>query len=241
MTRKEESIIQENLSKLYLRLNGYFTSGFVLHSNQDGKEIGEVDILAVRFPLHSQDETEHNSSPYLEVPNNIDIVVSEVKSKGQQLHFNDSLLIPESWEKILNWIGLFEKNSIKQISEEMVKLLKPNKKENNFKSCPIKVSFGIVTIRPIIFSVERNTSHNESKFISWEELNGFIWNCFCPVPKSRTDCGTRYGFDLWGSEFSEIVVAYKGRQKEQEKFESIKELYEQLSNQRKLKEKSEKS
>lgn len=80
MTDKEKSTIQEQLATLYLRLNGYFTTGYIIHSGEKKIE-GELDILAVRFPLHKQDDTEHNSSEYLELAENIDIIIAEVKSK----------------------------------------------------------------------------------------------------------------------------------------------------------------
>ena len=88
MTDKNKSTIQEQLATLYLRLNGYFTTGYIIHSEENKIE-GELDILAVRFPLHKQDDTEHNSSVFLEISSNIDIIIAEVKSKGQRLQFND--------------------------------------------------------------------------------------------------------------------------------------------------------
>lgn len=66
MTDKEKSNIQENLVKLYLRLNGYFSTGFIIHSSEN-KINSEIDNISVRFPLHHQNDTEHNSSDYLNV------------------------------------------------------------------------------------------------------------------------------------------------------------------------------
>ena len=59
MTSKEESNIQENLVKLYLRLNGYFTTGFIIHSNKN-KIKSEIDNISIRFPNNTQNDTKHN-------------------------------------------------------------------------------------------------------------------------------------------------------------------------------------
>lgn len=48
----DRSDIQETLVSLYLRLNGYFVSGFIVHAVY-GVET-ELDVLAVRFPRHEE-------------------------------------------------------------------------------------------------------------------------------------------------------------------------------------------
>ena len=63
MTDKEKSTIQEQLATLYLRLNGYFTTGYIIHTSKNDIE-GELDIIGVRFPYHKQDDTGHNSSVF---------------------------------------------------------------------------------------------------------------------------------------------------------------------------------
>lgn len=44
----KQSDIDEALVTLYLRLNGYFTSGLVVHSPIHGQATTEVDCLAIR-------------------------------------------------------------------------------------------------------------------------------------------------------------------------------------------------
>ena len=61
----EISDFQEQLSALYLRLNGFFVSGFIVHAPQNEfndkgeprKNRTEVDVLAVRFPHNIELET----------------------------------------------------------------------------------------------------------------------------------------------------------------------------------------
>lgn len=232
MDPKEKSTIQELLATLYLRLNGYFTTGFIIHSEKN-KIDTELDILAVRFPKHKQNYTEHNSSDFLQVPNNIDVVIGEVKSKGKKLQFNDSLRDQadlEPLQKILEWVGLLSAEEIESAIKELSLLIQPeeNSQRKYFLSTEvIKTTFGNVTFRPIIFSPERPTCNNADKFINWTELNDFIWLCLCPSMK-RENCGTRYDFTAWGTGLTEIVRAYKDRQKSQIKFENIEELYEQI-------------
>jgi hypothetical protein len=229
MTEKEKSIIQENLSTLYLRLNGYLTTGFIIHNNMN-KISGELDILAVRFPNHNQDDTKHNSSEFLEVPQNIDLIIGEVKSLGKSLQFNNCLRTTEDvnviWNKILKWVGILEQECIDKILPDLIQLVQT--KENSqllyLKSLSVESKFGKISIRPIIFSLERNNIHNADKYITWTEINDFIWMCLCPT-KNRDECGTRYDFTAWGADLYKIVKVYKDRQKEQRKFMSINELY----------------
>ena len=48
----DKSDIQDTLVSLYLRLNGYFVSGFIVHASSG---VGtEIDVLAVRFPQHEE-------------------------------------------------------------------------------------------------------------------------------------------------------------------------------------------
>lgn len=226
---KQKSEIQELITTLYLRLNGYLTSGFIFQSNEN-KIKGEVDLLAIRFPLHRQDETEHNSSIYLEVPNDIDIIIGEVKSKGQRLQFNDSLKDKQNLSKILGWIGLFDDKTISLLVVELQTLITPiqnSKRQSLMTTKAIPTNFGSVKVRPIIFSPERIELNNADKFINWPEMNNFIWSCLCPYEK-RDKCGTRYDFNAWGQGLSKIVKLYKETQKQNKKLNKIDDLYSQL-------------
>jgi hypothetical protein len=234
MTEKEKSIIQENLSTLYLRLNGYLTTGFIIHKNQNNIS-GELDILAVRFPNHKQDDTKHNSSEFLEVPQNIDLIIGEVKSSGKSLQFNNCLRTTEDvnviWTKILKWVGILEEKDIEKILPDLIQLVqtKENSQLSYLKSVSLELGIGRISIRPIIFSPERNNINNADKFITWNELNDFIWMCLCP-DENREICGTRYDFTAWGTDLYQIVKVYKDRQKEQRKFITISELYSDIEN-----------
>lgn len=232
MTSKERSTIQENIVKLYLRLNGYISTGLIIHSPE--KTIsGEIDIIAIRFPYHNQNDTEHNSSTFLEIPNSIDVIIGEVKSHGISLKFNKSLrnenLIPLS--KVIKWIGLFKEEQIPEIAQNLLLLIKPveNSNKTSFSSLIIKTEFGQISIRPILFSPESISNISKTdKFVGWQEINNFLWGCLCPA-NIREQCGTRYDFSAWGSGISEIVKAYKNRQLLQNRFTTISELYNDIN------------
>ncbi|MCZ4221933.1 hypothetical protein [Pedobacter rhodius] len=236
MTDKEKSTIQEQLATLYLRLNGYFTTGYIIHSDEKKIE-GELDILAVRFPLHNQYYTEHNSSKFLEISSNIDIIIAEVKSKGQPLQFNHCLKQKETLEplqKLLRWTGVLADDKIDDIATELNSLVqtKENSQLQSFRSTKfIETNFGKIAIRPILFSPEKININNADKFINWTEINDFVWLCLCPED-IREKCGTRYDFTAWGQSFNEIVRAYKDRQISQTKFETITELYKYIEDKR---------
>jgi hypothetical protein len=228
MTDKQKANIQENIVKLYLRLNGYLSTSLIIHSNEK-KISGEIDIIAIRFPYHIQDDTEHNSSEYLEIPATIDIVIGEVKSHGITLKFNKSLRNDNlvSLTKTLKWIGIFKQDQIEEIAQNFLDLIKPveNSQNTNFRTLLIHTEFGPVSLRPILFGPESiSTRLMSDKFVGWREIDDFLWSCLCPS-FIREECGTRYDFNAWGNELSDIVKVYKDRQAEQNRFANIKELY----------------
>ncbi|MBL4805719.1 MAG: hypothetical protein JKY31_00330 [Rhodobacteraceae bacterium] len=72
--------VYEALTALYLRLNGYFTTGLVIHSAERGQNAGEIDCLAVRFPSHHQSLRSIKESDFLDVSDKmIDLIICEVK------------------------------------------------------------------------------------------------------------------------------------------------------------------
>jgi len=85
--RKSE--INEVLAKLYLRLNGYFTTGLIMHSPEWGQTRTEIDCLAIRHPHHRQSERLVDSAEFLSIKDGeVDIILCEVKSDSHNLMFN---------------------------------------------------------------------------------------------------------------------------------------------------------
>ena len=74
---------------LYLRLNGFFVTGFIVHSPLHGQNRVELDALALRLPYNCEPERQIGPDPVLELSEKYtDLAICEVKSKGQQLQFN---------------------------------------------------------------------------------------------------------------------------------------------------------
>jgi hypothetical protein len=118
----------EQLAYWYLRLNGYFTvQNFVLHPEKDGSQRTEADLLAVRFPYHSE---EINGTPMKNdcildcVPGKIDFIIAEVKGKERDCCLNPTWTNSEkkNINYALNWFGIIdEKSKLYEISRVLYK------------------------------------------------------------------------------------------------------------------------
>lgn len=205
--------IQEGLVNLYLRLNGYFTTGLIIHSSVKGKNETELDVVAVRFPFHNQGDRVIGCSEYLQIPTNkIDIIIGEVKSGEQRIQFNKSLRDNKnSIEKVVKWIGAFDHNEINKIIDDIHGKIKPKSiiKENGFDV----INSGDYSIRPIIFCVDRPEARpNQKRFIYGQLMLDYIWECLRPESE-RASCSTTYDFNQWGRSLQPIITYFKDKNK----------------------------
>lgn len=228
---KDKSILQERLVGLYLRLNGYFQTGYIPHSSHLGQIGTDCDRFAIRFPKHSQPEREIKNCPFLKIPENtIDIILAEVKNSS--LEFNKTIKsggsrVLENWEQMLRWSGLFDQNEIDGLVPLLISIVDQDGRKHNdgFNYVTHKNNFGIITIRPILFSCESHRNESDSKvWINGEDMISFIWDCLCPSTP-RLDCSTLYPFMAWGFEYSDIVQFFKDRHKKKLKKPNSKDLY----------------
>ena len=89
---KVKSKAQEDLALLYLRLNGFFVTGFIAHSPIHGQNLTEIDALALRMPYSAEPEREVGPHGLLDLSSNhTDLIICEVKSRGKPLRFNGAL------------------------------------------------------------------------------------------------------------------------------------------------------
>jgi hypothetical protein len=225
---KEKSLLQESLVKLYLRLNGYFTSGFIVHSETHGKNKTEIDILAIRLPYNSEPEREVGPSKFLPLGKNItNILICEVKARGQQLQFNDSLRShPDRIKSILRWVGVFKENEIGELPIELARAMSPkNANKENITSIEGPRNIAII---PLISSPERKYKRdNQPFFLYGDEIFNYVWQCMCPA-EPRECCATHYDFTGWGREFYPIVNYFKSRAADDGPG-SMKDLYKYLN------------
>jgi hypothetical protein len=204
--------VQEALAILYLRLNGYFTSGLIVHSQTAGENQTEVDVLAVRFPRHSQLETEVGPSSELNCSDlDVDIIIGEVKSAGQSLQFNRGLRSVDSVSKILRWVGAFENEEIPPIASELMTVLEPKPIAN----CEMLAVLGPrnIRVRCVLFSPERDKHRaNQPWFLEGQPIFNYLWRCLHPT-EPRSQCATTYDFGSWGSELAPLVRYIKASPK----------------------------
>jgi hypothetical protein len=222
--KKKKSSLQENLLNLYLRLNGFFVTGFIVHSPVLGKNRTEIDALAIRHPHNREPERLIQPSPFLQVSTEyIDLLICEVKSRGQKLQFNDALRnTPHALESILRWAGLFHENEIPDLVNQLLPLLEPSAEAK--QDVPRVIDPRKTRIRAILCSPERWLKrNNQSWFIPGSEIFNYAHTCFCPE-KPRDPCSTRYDFKAWGEVYGPIVNFFKSNSE----IKSIKELYEHL-------------
>jgi len=124
-----KSEINEALVTLYLRLNGYFTTGLILHSAHWGENRTELDCLAVRHPNHQQPDRGVKTSGFLshcsDEVEEVDLLLCEVKSLPTELGFNKSLQTDvEAVRAILRWAGVFTEQQVISVADRLRPLLK---------------------------------------------------------------------------------------------------------------------
>jgi hypothetical protein len=197
--------LQELIATLYLRLNGYFTSGLILHHPDTGKNLSDVDVLAIRFPWHVQPDREVGPAPELNCSKTeTDIVIGEVKSKGQPLQFNDSVRdSPEAVCRILQWTGAFEQQEITGLEPQVRSALSPGALLKS--EWPTVQAPRSTRIRGVLFSPEYNSRReNQPWFLPGPPILDYLWRCLHPgaAPPS---CSRRYDFGLWGKDLEPLV------------------------------------
>ena len=206
MATRDQSKIQEDLVSLYLRLNGFFVSPFLVHSSVHGRNKTELDALALRLPFNSEPERQIGPDPLLDLSSNfIELLLCEVKSNGQQLRFNEALTEdPGAIATAIRWSGLFDESETTYVSNELALAFKKTPGELDR---PVTVEGPRGTrVRAMIFSPERSTRRtNQLWFVHGQQLMNYIWKCLAPLVP-RSSCATTYDLQLWGRH--EPIVRY---------------------------------
>jgi hypothetical protein len=231
MTERAKSHLQEKLVALYLRLNGYFSTGLIIQSAEDNNVDGEVDIIGVRFCNHRQKDRLIECSRYLDIPNDskIDIIIGEVKGgKKSQLQFNESIRENDDRRyKLLTWLGFVEDKHIDEINEELRLRIQTKEANSSEKFERINYPFedGIISIRPMLFAPDRaKPRNNQVRFINGQQMIDFCWECFKPK-KRRETCATDYwAINNWGEQFENLVTYFKQPNKTEQG--TMQEMYE---------------
>lgn len=206
MDAKRKSRLQEDLLSLYLRLNGFFVTGFVVHSPAFGENLTEVDVLGVRFPGNKEPEREIGPDATLETSDQlVDLVICEAKSHGKQLRFNDALVdSPAPIATLLRWAGMFSDEEINALASKVQVALSASTPPS--PHIPAVVGPRQTRVRGLLCSSEtRNRHKGQPWFLSGADLFSYISKCLCP-PVPRSECATAYDFGAWGAH--EGIVRY---------------------------------
>lgn len=203
---------------LYLRLNGYYVSGFIVHApegeqNPRGDHRSnrtQVDALAVRFPFNDEPERQQRQSEYLQISKyQTDFLICEVKGGNSKLQFNKGIHENiRSVKSVLRWIGAFQENDLDEIAKHVKEILVPKQQGSSEKFPQYSPDSSCIRIRTILFAPDRTApSAMQVRYVHGLEIMDFIYGCFRPT-EPRSQCQVRYDFGLWGAE-EQIVRFFK--------------------------------
>lgn len=201
--------IQEQLVRLYLRLNGFFVTGFIAHSNIPGSNLAEIDTLAVRHRHNEERERQVEPDKILDLSTeHTDLAICEVKG-DPQAGFNEALKRnPEAIGKALRWSGLFVPQEVDELAKSLHTELTQDPLSSDGPPGIVSPKEG-VRIRCLMFRPERERELATAWFVSQSDLFDYVYRCLSP-DQPRPNCSVRYNFGLWG-DLDEVVRYFKGR------------------------------
>lgn len=203
----------EYLTKLYLRLKGFIVSNLIIHSENRGESISELDIIGVRMPFNLQEDRMVNMEDELECSSErIEILIADVKNcrKLKNVKFNRGLRgNEEGIDKLLNWLGCFPKVDEKLIKECKEHLnLHRNKNLNGFSNFERDFNHGKYSFKFTFFCPSLvNWSGEGFKYISGNQMIDFVWECLNKKTNIET-CSRSYDFTGW-NELEKYVRFFK--------------------------------
>lgn len=195
---------QEALVQLYLRLNGYLTTGFIVHSIEGDK--AQVDALAVRHPHNAEPERVIEPSRFLDPSTSVvDVLICEVKSHPNDFAFNEGLREDvDALTTVLRWVGVFREPELTKAIEGVRPLLTPDCAPEVARSG--FVSEGI-RVRALLCAPAVAADATAGVwFLPREEILTFVRDC---LTGRRAQSGTRYNFSHWGPWFEPLVRYFK--------------------------------
>lgn len=206
-----KSDVQENLFSLYLRLNGYFVTGFIVHADQGNKT--EIDALAVRFPHHCEPEREIDLSPELDTSGSlVDFLVCEVKGGKKNVNFNVSFREDtEAITSVLRRFGAFTNEEISILVPKIRDVLCPDRIRQSREYPTLDILGTNYRLRFLLVAPDQKRGTNGHKpYIYGDDMISYIWKCFRPEVQ-RQSCGVRYNWNLWGDQYIKLVKYFKDK------------------------------
>jgi hypothetical protein len=217
-----KSDVNEALAALYLRLNGYFTTGLILHSPEWGQNQTEIDCLAIRHLYHSQAERGLGGAELVNDNEEVsDLILCEVKSDPSQLRFNKPIRTDaEALSRILRWAGIFNEKQIESVVERLRPLLQEDVMAGTARAGVVEGRF---RVRALLCCPALGGPVVDRWCLTGDEIFGYASRCFNPA-EPRPYSSTRYNFRQWGYPFTPIVHWLK----EQPDPLALEALYEHL-------------
>lgn len=215
---------RELLTQLYLRLNGYFLSGYIAHAANGNNT--EIDVIGVRFPGHSEPEREITTCPSLGIPKDrVDFVVCEVKGGKRPPNFNVNFRTRHaSISSTLNRIGAFSADELKAFIPAIQLLLDPTKNKDKSSFPALQAEAG--SLRFVLFAPDQvRTRHSSRNTIYGDEMLAYVWRCLRPAEK-RKGCAIDYNKTLWGYSLRDLIFYFKDEQRAQ--VGQMQDLYDYL-------------
>jgi hypothetical protein len=202
-----KSDVHEILAQLYLRLNGYFTTGLILHSPEWGRARTEIDCFAVRHPYHCQSDRRVETSDFLgEYDGETDLILCEVKSELGALGFNQPVRDDlEALRAALRWAGVWTEEEIHSVAERFQPLLQSDVSIDDARAGIVE---GSCRIRGLLCCPPCSEGTANRWCLLGSEIFRFAVLCFNP-PTPRESCSTRYNFRQWGYPFTPVVTYFK--------------------------------
>lgn len=204
-----EADVQEALVALYLRLNGYFTTGFIVQSRNPRCVIAELDVLAVRLPHNREPNRVIGCALELETwDRGVDFIIGEVKSRGQQFQFNRAVRNLAAVSTILQWWGHLEAAEVASKAQDVLSILQPLPGR---ASAPTVLCPRDARVRAILFAPNSPCRRsNQAWFIAGPQMFRYVFDCLHPS-EPRETCATDYGTGQWGVGLAPLVAYFKDR------------------------------
>ncbi len=211
---KEFDSVLEELSRLYLRLNGFIVQNLIIHSDKNGQSCGELDIIGIRLPYHSQNDRKVGTSPILEVSKDkIQMIIGDCKNykKRNDIKFSPIRKNRECIEKLINWIGLQDKydNSFLEKFESYLNIHR-NRNFVGFPTIELETSYARFNIKFVFFCPSLEEWDGcKFKYIHGQEMFDFIFKCLNKIDKIE-DCSRTYNYNNWNN-YQWIIRYFKDR------------------------------
>ncbi|MEE4247125.1 MAG: hypothetical protein V2I33_17060 [Kangiellaceae bacterium] len=203
----------ENLTRLYLRLKGFVVTNLIVHSEEQGAILTELDIIGFRMPFHTQDDRQVVIKDELECSSKmIEVIIADVKGTGnlKSVKFNNGLRKnEEAIHKIIGWLGCYE-NIVPELVKKFRDCFNLHKwnELNGFAHFSEKLNVGLFNFKFTFFCPNIEPWNGKGfKYIAGDEMMNFIWECLNTNNKIET-CSRIYDFTGW-NELESIIRFFK--------------------------------